>query len=121
VFGLLLIALPSFVLGREFSLVWEEMTRKQVTFSLHHGLSRAHTSYALQNGSLDQPDSPTISRSNAHTIPSQDLSNFKLAQNQTELSKQIEELKTTVLKQGQMMSRLLEVLDGRDKDQAGLS
>jgi hypothetical protein len=44
-----------------------------------------------------------------------------LAQNQTELSKQIEELKTTVLKQGQMMSRLLEVLDGRDKDQAGLS
>ena len=78
-------------------------------------------SYALQNGSLDQPDSPTISRSNAHTIPSQDLSNFKLAQNQTELSKQIEELKSTVLKQGQMMSRLLEVLDGRDKDQAGLS
>jgi len=44
-----------------------------------------------------------------------------LAQNQTELSKQIEELKTTVLKQEQMMSRLLEVLDGRDKDQAGLS
>lgn len=26
VFGLLLIALPSFVLGREFSLVWNEMT-----------------------------------------------------------------------------------------------
>jgi hypothetical protein len=26
VFGLLLIALPSFVLGREFSLVWERMT-----------------------------------------------------------------------------------------------
>lgn len=30
VFGLLLIALPSFVLGREFSLVWESMTRDQV-------------------------------------------------------------------------------------------
>jgi len=26
VFGLLLIALPSFVLGREFSIVWNEMT-----------------------------------------------------------------------------------------------
>lgn len=26
VFGLLLIALPSFVLGREFSLVWNDMT-----------------------------------------------------------------------------------------------
>lgn len=31
VFGLLLIALPSFVLGREFSLVWEEMTRDGVS------------------------------------------------------------------------------------------
>ena len=27
-FGLLLIALPSFVLGREFSIVWENMTNK---------------------------------------------------------------------------------------------
>jgi hypothetical protein len=32
VFGLLLIALPSFVLGREFSLVWEKMTSDQVSF-----------------------------------------------------------------------------------------
>ena len=30
VFGLLLITLPSFVLGREFSLVWEKMTRDSV-------------------------------------------------------------------------------------------
>lgn len=28
VFGLLLIALPSFVLGREFSIVWEKMSYK---------------------------------------------------------------------------------------------
>lgn len=32
VFGLLLIALPSFVLGREFSLVWEKMTAQHVSF-----------------------------------------------------------------------------------------
>jgi hypothetical protein len=32
VFGLLLIALPSFVLGREFSLVWEKMAKDQVHF-----------------------------------------------------------------------------------------
>lgn len=31
VFGLLLIALPSFVLGREFSIVWESMTRHEVS------------------------------------------------------------------------------------------
>jgi hypothetical protein len=37
-FGLLLIALPSFVLGREFSLVWEQMTDDGV--SLFHPLSQ---------------------------------------------------------------------------------
>jgi potassium voltage-gated channel Shal-related subfamily D member 2 len=31
IFGLLLIALPSFVLGREFSQVWNEMTSGQIT------------------------------------------------------------------------------------------
>ena len=30
VFGLLLIALPSFVLGREFSIVWKQMTKYEV-------------------------------------------------------------------------------------------
>lgn len=94
VFGLLLIALPSFVLGREFSLVWEKMTRDQ-------------------NDSLDQPDPPTISPSDTPPIPLQDLSNFKLAQNQTELSRQIEELKTAVEMQKQMVNRLLEAIEGR--------
>lgn len=32
-FGLLMIALPSFVLGREFSLVWEAMTLDAVSLS----------------------------------------------------------------------------------------
>ena len=32
VFGLLLIALPTFVLGREFSIVWDMMSRVQVLF-----------------------------------------------------------------------------------------
>jgi potassium voltage-gated channel Shal-related subfamily D member 2 len=31
IFGLLLIALPSFVLGREFSIVWNEMTSAEFT------------------------------------------------------------------------------------------
>ena len=29
-FGLLLIALPSFVLGREFSVIWNDMTNGQI-------------------------------------------------------------------------------------------
>lgn len=39
-FGLLLIALPSFVLGREFSIVWNQMTNHDVgSISPHHILS----------------------------------------------------------------------------------
>jgi len=43
--------------------------------------------------------------------PSRDLSNMKLAQNQTELSRQIDELRETVEMQGKMLQRLLEKLD----------
>lgn len=42
--------------------------------------------------------------------PSRDLSNMKLAQNQTELSKQIEDLTATVELQGRMLQRLLEIM-----------
>ncbi|TFY76214.1 hypothetical protein EWM64_g7800 [Hericium alpestre] len=38
VFGLLLIALPSFVLGREFSIVWNEMTSGQMSSDTPHFL-----------------------------------------------------------------------------------
>lgn len=41
-----------------------------------------------------------------------DLSNLKLAQNQTELSRQIEDLADTVDAQGKLLVRLLERLDG---------
>jgi len=66
--------------------------------------------YIPQNDSLGQQSSPTTFQSDAHT---HDISNFKLAQNQTELSKQIEELKATVELNVQIMNRLLEVLEGR--------
>lgn len=102
VFGLLLIALPSFVLGREFSLVWEEMTEKE---QYNHDHER------------DVLDSPEVSTSARTARPApQDLSNFKLAQNQLELSLQIEELKRTVEAQKVMMERLLEVVERRGGD-----
>lgn len=41
-----------------------------------------------------------------------DLSNRKLAQNQTELSRQISELRSTVEVQGLMLQRLLDALEG---------
>lgn len=93
-FGLLLIALPSFVLGREFSLVWERMTSDQ-------------------NDMLNRPMSPPNLPSDSRPTPSQDLSNFKLAQNQTELSKQIQELKATVEMNGVVMRRLVDALEAQ--------
>ena len=44
-------------------------------------------------------------------VAARDLSNMKLAQNQTELSRQIEELAGTMEVQGRLLRRLLEKLD----------
>ncbi|KAH7909569.1 hypothetical protein BJ138DRAFT_1154962 [Hygrophoropsis aurantiaca] len=100
-FGLLLIALPSFVLGREFSIVWEQMTG--------------------DNGTLE-PETPTTpfvgrhrrleSRSRPDPSPQRDLSNRKLAENQTELSHQISELRVAMEMQGEMIKDLLGLLEG---------
>ncbi|KAL0577505.1 hypothetical protein V5O48_004491 [Marasmius crinis-equi] len=96
IFGLLLIALPSFVLGREFSLVWEKMSSKR---------SDDHDEYH----DLDSPVQTRHPAPNLNTAG--DLSNLKLAQNQTELSKQISELRETVELQGLMIRRLLDSLE----------
>jgi potassium voltage-gated channel Shal-related subfamily D protein 2 len=73
-----------------------------------------------QNHDLDEdtPISPTQhrrvpSREFAGS-PSHDLSNLKLAQNQTELSKQISDLRDTVEAQGVLIGRLLEALEGSE-------
>ncbi|KAF6750599.1 hypothetical protein DFP72DRAFT_1013319 [Ephemerocybe angulata] len=110
VFGLLLITLPSFVLGREFSLVWAQMTEDKVRpFFRVLRLVFCSTLSSL----LRLP----IAR---------DLSNLKLAQNQTELSRQIAELAEEVGRQGRLLGRLVEVLEegvlrgeGRDGDLRG--
>ncbi|KZT38260.1 voltage-gated potassium channel [Sistotremastrum suecicum HHB10207 ss-3] len=68
-FGLLLIALPSFVLGREFSLIWETMSHEQ------------------------QPEDIDGARLADTVQQERDLSNRKLAQNQREISHQIETIR----------------------------
>ncbi|KAJ7632911.1 hypothetical protein FB45DRAFT_913855 [Roridomyces roridus] len=104
-FGLLLIALPSFVLGREFSIVWERMTRESPL------------------NEPQSPSSPIIPRTRNPPIfptPAQstDLSNRKLALNQTELSSQIADLRGVVEAQGQLIQRLALVLEGKGKARA---
>jgi potassium voltage-gated channel Shal-related subfamily D protein 2 len=131
-FGLLLITLPSFVLGREFSLAWERMTRKLVSISdsspssssliLVQNLDQQREEHQPENG----PDSP-IEPTSGHPYHSwwyprtpsvpKDLTNRKLAQNQTELSQQIAELRVTVENQGRMIEQLLEaILKGKGVD-----
>ncbi len=76
---------------------------------------------------LDIVDSPTLTRPlfSAGSMSSangrskkKDLSNRKLAQNQTELSRQIEQLSATVEAQGAMIQRLLQVMDkGKQREQ----
>ena len=126
VFGLLFITLPSFVLGREFSSVWDKMTRDRreddpaaamqaeaaaeaaygeytpVEERRRRREERGEPSMLPQSASLAPPRTPSTGR---------DLSNMKLAQNQTELSRQIEELAGTVDAQGRLLARLLERLD----------
>ncbi|KAG2094232.1 uncharacterized protein F5147DRAFT_719907 [Suillus discolor] len=92
-FGLLLIALPSFVLGREFSLVWEQMADDEGFAREHDPAVAAFGHHRLES----QPSEP----------PLKDLSNRKLAQNQTELSQQISELRATVEMQSEMIQELL--------------
>ncbi|KAF8156567.1 hypothetical protein B0H34DRAFT_466692 [Crassisporium funariophilum] len=131
VFGLLLITLPSFVLGREFSLVWERMSRdrlkEDLTLSLDPASAQSQPpSTRYPPTSLDSPlytSAPTStpfppphSRSqypyhqqtqSQPRTPGRDLSNMKLAQNQTELSRQIEELSRAVEAQGVLIRRLV--------------
>ncbi|KAK7437720.1 hypothetical protein VKT23_018436 [Stygiomarasmius scandens] len=189
VFGLLLIALPSFVLGREFAVVWEGMMRRgalrgkdtdpssphhnhedelhddilfDAALGLHRGrggslergegggggyvplpLGQHHqddlespieerprplpvsTSRPSLGGRLHSNPFPSSSSSGASTstaiasgthTPTQrerDLTNYKLAQNQTELSKQIIDLRDTVERQGEIIARLVGLLEGR--------
>ncbi|EFI27342.1 hypothetical protein CC1G_14815 [Coprinopsis cinerea okayama7 len=120
VFGLLLITLPSFVLGREFSLVWHSMQKKK-----RREAAGASTSDP-RSASRDSSDAILFGPYNPATpfmyppmhIPisssaSRDLTNMKLAQNQTELSHQIDELKGIVEEQGKLIGRLVDLLEGR--------
>ncbi|KAI0647804.1 voltage-gated potassium channel [Trametes meyenii] len=122
VFGLLLIALPTFVLGREFSLVWELMEENQKTYDAEEDAGP----------NQDPLASPMLSRSRSvrdlasttglwqHaqeeiTRPRRVASNPPLAQTQTqaELAVQIAELRAKVDTQEEMLRRIMAAVEGR--------
>jgi len=120
VFGLLLITLPSFVLGREFSLVWEKMTRDSVCVPVATLLNPNEVILyqtledVNQNSNMGSYTPLQTSRADIRS-QSRDLSNRKLAQNQTELSRQIHSLATTIEQQGMLMRKLLRNIDPQEE------
>ncbi|ADV20557.1 hypothetical protein I305_06196 [Cryptococcus gattii E566] len=162
-FGLLLIALPSFVLGRNFAIVFDAMTRqlpKNVSSSIPTPrasieqptitpvstdnipllpLSSQDAQTATPNGpSLSRPRSTspfpgsgtTNQRAAFGNAPrmweggidgmgeakkERDLTNTKLAKNQLVLLEQIDLLRQTIDKQGEMLARLTEILNVKNK------
>lgn len=101
------------------------MTKDQVWLSLSSSLFCIPTEipWPLQHRNDDIDISPLVQhrtmfhpmRADPDEIAPRDLSNLKLAQNQTELSRQIAELRSTVEAQGQIMKRLLEAVEATSK------
>ncbi|KAI0065499.1 voltage-gated potassium channel [Artomyces pyxidatus] len=120
VFGLLLIALPSFVLGREFSIVWNEMTSGRVpqtpglmtvTPILNRIASQSRGHVPSEPDVHEEARYTGVSATASGVVP-RDLTNRKLAQNQTELSRQIEQLRVALDAQNQMLRHLMKERGG---------
>ncbi|ORY25736.1 hypothetical protein BCR39DRAFT_471139 [Naematelia encephala] len=143
-FGLLLIALPSFVLGRNFAIVFDAMTT-QAPSAIASGRASMERPPTPPATSLPQPSAhapllptsiePTPRRgnspnpsgtSNANRLPrmwdggseavesknkERDLTNIKLAKNQLVLLEQIDDLRSTIDRQGEMLERLMLALN----------
>ncbi|KXN84036.1 Potassium voltage-gated channel subfamily B member 2 [Leucoagaricus sp. SymC.cos] len=119
--GLLLITLPSFVLGREFSLVWERMTFNKDQSENDEENHDNAPSPSRDPSRLLYPLSSTYSTgfnspNSGSPYNRRDLSNTKLAQNQTELSKQIKDLSWTVEQQGKLLKKLITLMGEESED-----
>ncbi|KAH6883633.1 hypothetical protein BKA70DRAFT_1575439 [Coprinopsis sp. MPI-PUGE-AT-0042] len=102
--GILLITLPSFVLGREFSVVWHGMQRNRKEREDEQDFGYDPSTAFLYPPNEGAPLSTSRER---------DLTNMKLAQNQTELSRQIADLAATVEQQSRVIARLLDLVEGQ--------
>ncbi|KAH9948838.1 voltage-gated potassium channel [Amylocystis lapponica] len=108
VFGLLLIALPTFVLGREFSIVWEFMKENQTNHE------------EIFNAQMDPLSPPVLTRRRSAQNTRADgmwhhSSIDAPPRQQTELSVQITELRATVETQGVLLRQLMERLEDSGK------
>ncbi|KAI0923162.1 hypothetical protein AcV7_005749 [Taiwanofungus camphoratus] len=111
VFGLLLIALPTFVLGREFSIVWELMKENQ------------QSSEQIFDARMDPIDSPILTRrsidprgeSTMWRHSREEEPHRRQYATEVDLSTQIADLKATVEMQGAMIRSMMDMLEGKGK------
>ncbi|GJE88809.1 ion transporter [Phanerochaete sordida] len=122
VFGLLLIALPTFVLGREFSAVWDLMKESEAPTDSqeeryqptplssplvrHPGAARSTWDVRLDTLAADA------------MMPLGTRNRRQSERDRAELSSQITELRAIVEAQGDMLRRMMELLDGKGKQKA---
>ncbi|TBU61952.1 voltage-gated potassium channel [Dichomitus squalens] len=137
VFGLLLIALPTFVLGREFSIVWEFMEEAQKTreqdqdidpfhdplasplLSSRHtqGIAAATASlwrHAAEEATLPRPSRVASSSGAVHGSPNPAASSDHT---QAGLSTQLAELRAKVDAQEEILRRIMAAVEGPGANQ----
>ncbi|THH28226.1 hypothetical protein EUX98_g5975 [Antrodiella citrinella] len=116
VFGLLLIALPTFVLGREFSMVWDMMKENQ---NLEED---GFISTPLASPHLRRIRHPSVvsleTFAESSRITGGPIRRNTLQRDQAEMAGQIADLKATIETQGEMIRRIMNVLEGKGKQRA---
>jgi len=117
VFGLLLIALPTFVLGREFSIAWE-LLKDQEVLPEDGTLATPLTSPDLRRHGTRRSSFLTERRprniSDLYSIATS--SERQAEREQLDLSSQVAELRSTIEMQGEMLKKLVGALEGKGKD-----
>lgn len=132
VFGLLLIALPTFVLGREFSIVWEYMEEAQKTREQDEHIDPFHDPLAspllasrrppdmadatsLWRHAAEEVSRPRSSRvaSTSNNAPGPQGSAAAPTESSGELRAQLAELRAKVEMQEEMLRRIMAAVEGR--------
>ncbi|TFY62513.1 hypothetical protein EVJ58_g3816 [Rhodofomes roseus] len=110
VFGLLLIALPTFVLGREFSLVWEMMKEDQQIS--REEVFNAHALDPLASPTLVRQRSSSSAMNPWRHTQDEPQAGSSFSRESKELREQVAELKASVEMQGALLRRLVSAVEG---------
>ncbi|KAI0324400.1 voltage-gated potassium channel [Cubamyces sp. BRFM 1775] len=126
VFGLLLIALPTFVLGREFSLVWELMEENQKTYEAEDDTDVINDPLASPMLSRTRSVRDLASTTGLWQHAQEEITRTRRVsgnpppmartQSQAELTAQISELRAKVDAQEEMLRRIMDAVEGRGKE-----